>query len=196
LRTAGSLLLTLVVQHHIIWLAMIFETPLPTLPLRGELLLRVAQRHPNLDMDVIQTAVLIQAVARSLSARINENLAKSGLTEGKFYVIVFLFSEDLLGHEAPSPSDIAANLDVTRGTITGLLDGLEQEGYVERVRDPHDRRALTIRISDKARHFMDDYLNNGPVLFAKQINLDNEEKRVMTECLARILSTLLDSNPG
>jgi DNA-binding MarR family transcriptional regulator len=44
-----------------------------------------------------------------------------------------------------TPTQLGKRLAITSGTTTGLVDRLEQIGYVERVRHPHDRRSSVIR---------------------------------------------------
>lgn len=45
-------------------------------------------------------------------------------------------------------SDIALDLGVTARTITTMVDALEREGLVERVPDPHDRRAISLELTE------------------------------------------------
>ncbi len=45
-------------------------------------------------------------------------------------------------------SDIALDLGVTARTITTMVDALEREGLLERVPDPHDRRAISLELTD------------------------------------------------
>ena len=148
----------------------------------------MSRRYPMIDMTTIGVISQVQSLARTLSAGLNNDLACHGLTEGKFYVLVYLFSEELMGEEDPSPSDIAENLGVTRGTITGLLDGLEREGYVERRHDSRDRRALTIQMTDKTRQFVDVFLHSSILALTQSMPLDEAEKCTLTEWLSRIES--------
>ena len=37
-------------------------------------------------------------------------------------------------------------MGVTSGAITGVIDRLERDGWVRRVRDPHDRRKVIVEI--------------------------------------------------
>lgn len=54
--------------------------------------------------------------------------------------------------EAPSAATaLAARLDVTRPSLTALVDGLVARGFVERLPDPDDRRRVTHEISDAGR---------------------------------------------
>ena len=179
-------------------LAMKNEFGCPKAPLKGELLRQVTQRYPELDTGAIEIVSHIQSIARVLTAQLNNDLAGYGLGEGKFYVLVFLFSEELLGHDDPSPSDIADNIGVTRGTITGLLDGLERDDYLERRQDSQDRRALTIRLTVKGRDFMDNFMVSGACSMGKKIPLNADERRTLMELLSRVSNALsvFDDNGG
>lgn len=56
------------------------------------------------------------------------------------------------GHpEGLAPSAMADRAGVTRGTITGLLDGLERDGFVRRAPDPEDRRALLVHLTEAGK---------------------------------------------
>ncbi|KAB8064678.1 MarR family transcriptional regulator [Janthinobacterium violaceinigrum] len=72
-------------------------------------------------------------------------LGRHGLSEGKF-VLLFLLRDAPKGL---SPHELAERAGVTRGTITGLLDGLERDGFLARHADQLDRRKLLVRLSAK-----------------------------------------------
>lgn len=48
-----------------------------------------------------------------------------------------------------SPSGISERLIVTRATVTGVLDSLEQRKFVRRSANPADRRSLVVEITPK-----------------------------------------------
>jgi DNA-binding MarR family transcriptional regulator len=48
------------------------------------------------------------------------------------------------------PSQLAAQLGLTTGSVTAMLDRLEKLGYVSRSPDPTDRRKVVVRITPKA----------------------------------------------
>lgn len=48
--------------------------------------------------------------------------------------------------EGAAPSQIADDLLILRQSMTNIIDGLEKQGMVERVADPHDRRRIQIRL--------------------------------------------------
>ncbi|GAB3880592.1 MarR family winged helix-turn-helix transcriptional regulator [Kibdelosporangium lantanae] len=46
---------------------------------------------------------------------------------------------------------LGQRIGIDRTTIVTLVDGLEQHGYVERERSPHDRRAYQLTLTDTGR---------------------------------------------
>ena len=53
----------------------------------------------------------------------------------------------LRDHGPMSPSALGERLIVTRATVTGLVDSLEQHGFVRRSANPTDRRSLVVQIT-------------------------------------------------
>lgn len=54
-------------------------------------------------------------------------------------------------------SQISARTSLANTTLTSMLDRMEQSGLILRTPSPTDRRALLIRLTDKARALRDDY---------------------------------------
>lgn len=154
---------------------------------KGELFRRLAQRYPALAVDGLELTATFSAVGKAVDDVMEQDLRDFGLSEGRFYVLSYLFSEELLGRPAPAPSDIADNLGVTRATITGLLDGLEREGYLERFHDSRDRRALSIGLNEKARDFMDNFVPLAVGSAGRTLaGLDPSEQATLLRLLAKL----------
>ena len=130
------------------------EVSFPKYYPKGDVLRKAAERYPDIDLEATEIMLRIKQIASGEGCEAQEALEPHGLSEGRFYVLCYLFCEDLVGHKGPSPSEIAENLGVTRATITGLLDGLERDGFLERHHDSADRRALTIHITAKGHCLM------------------------------------------
>jgi DNA-binding MarR family transcriptional regulator len=64
------------------------------------------------------------------------------LTHGQFFMIVAIMEEEGL-----LPSELADKTSQDRSTITGLLDRLEKDGWIERKADDKDRRSLRIYLT-------------------------------------------------
>lgn len=82
--------------------------------------------------------------ARKVTRAYREEIACHGLTHGQFFLLVAIMEvEGLL------PSELAERTAQERPTITGLLDRLEREGWIERRTDPRDRRVLRIYLGSR-----------------------------------------------
>lgn len=63
------------------------------------------------------------------------------------------------------PSQIAKYIMVNSSTVTGIIDRLEQKGLVERSRISHDRRVITIALTEKGQELA----KNAPPPIQKKI---------------------------
>jgi DNA-binding MarR family transcriptional regulator len=54
----------------------------------------------------------------------------------------------LVREGAVFPSELARQLRISPAVVTGLLDRLEQRGYLRRLADPSDRRRLRLALTD------------------------------------------------
>lgn len=86
-------------------------------------------------------------------SRIAEQMGLSG-TDHKAFELV-------LRSDGPITAGRIAQLSgLSTGAVTGVIDRLEQRGFVRRVRDPHDRRKVLVEVADfdeaKVAHFFQD----------------------------------------
>lgn len=87
---------------------------------------------------------------RKTTKAYREEIASYGLTHGQFFLIVAIIEEEGL-----LPSELAEKTSQDRPTITGLLDRLEKDDWVERITDARDRRSLRIYLGSRARDCKD-----------------------------------------
>lgn len=107
---------------------------------------------PTESTDVLETMSVITRIARTALRITDEHSAKLGISQTKLAILMYLSGEP--EHRA-SPSALAKHCGVSRAAMTGLLDGLEQDGYVERDSHPSDRRALMITLTPNGQRFLD-----------------------------------------
>ncbi len=73
-------------------------------------------------------------------------------------------------------SEISKLLHVTSPTITQLLKGLEANGLVERRNDPHDRRAVSILLTEKGEAITQKAMDDMSTIFQGLIEYLGEER--------------------
>jgi len=63
-----------------------------------------------------------------------------------------IFTIMTLSEESPIRlSELRQKLHITAPTVTGIVDRLEKSGYVSRMPDPNDRRAIHVDLTPKGR---------------------------------------------
>lgn len=82
-------------------------------------------------------------------------------------------------------SEISKLLHVTSPTITQLLKGLEANGLVERRIDPHDRRAVSILLTEKGEAITQKAMDDMSAIFQGLIEyLGEEQSNQLVELLS------------
>ena len=81
----------------------------------------------------------------------SERLVRLGISMMQMHVM------HLLDRHGELPmSRLAEMLDVSLSAATGLVDRVEERGFVERIRVPNDRRIVLVRITTAGRQMLDD----------------------------------------
>ncbi len=84
-------------------------------------------------------------------------------------------------------SELAERLLVTGGNITGVIDRLEREGYVQRERDEKDRRIVRAKLTEKGHEVCSHILPLYQEHLSQIINnLSPEEQRQLRYLLKKL----------
>jgi len=124
---------------------------LKDLPTTG-VLHKFAERYPDADITAVSSFLHLMRVATDLSIALDTCLSKHGLLQGRWWVLILLMREE---SQTSTPSVLADKAGVTRATMTGLIDGLEQGGLVERVFTKSDRRSVLIHLTEAGQEKLD-----------------------------------------
>jgi DNA-binding MarR family transcriptional regulator len=150
----------------------------------SQALLNLASRYPELDVASVETCLAFLNTTADVFEALDTHFARYGLSMGKFTVLMQLLQA---GEQGLTPSECAERAGVTRGTITGLLDGLERSGWVRRQPHPADRRMLTVQFTQKGQQLVSEML---PDHFCRttglMANLSEAEKKTFIELLAKL----------
>ncbi len=126
---------------------------------------RKHQTHmaPRADVEALMTEILgmpdmfgLQLISRLKSVTLlikqlmGRQFSEDRLSLSRTKLLIRLMLAKRQGNEQGMlPSELSDDLDVSRNTISALLNGLEEQGFVERHIHPVDRRQFLIRITSK-----------------------------------------------
>lgn len=123
----------------------------------------------NTEKNTLNAFIKLMRSVESLNNRLNRHLADAGLTVSQFGTLEVLLHLGPLNQRA-----IGEKLLKSGGNITMVIDNLEKCGYVVRKKDPNDRRAVLIRLTDKGETFIKEF-------FPKHLEKIKEEFSVLSE---------------
>jgi DNA-binding MarR family transcriptional regulator len=115
---------------------------------RYECLQAAVARVPGADPAICQVFLNILHTGDVVSRGEAAFLARHGLSQARLIILVLLDSSE---ESSMRSSELAERANVSRATITGLLDALEKSGLVARTPDARDRRASCVKITEKGR---------------------------------------------
>ena len=117
-----------------------------------ECLLERSRRYPELDPSAMEAFLHLLRTSTEVIDGLGDLLADYQISQGRFVVLI------LLNHDPDkpvNPADLAERANVTRATMTGLIDTLERDGFVKREHAPDDRRMMLVRLTASGRSFLD-----------------------------------------
>src|SRR3989338_4934426 len=151
-----------------------------------EVLNKFAKCYRDADITAVSSFLHLLRVATDLSIALDTCLSKHGLLQGRLWVLILLMRED---SKTSTPSALADKAGVTRATMTGLIDGLEQSGLVARIYTKDDRRSVLISLTEAGQAKLDvvmpDYYRR---LRQCMQALDEEKRRQLQQILGLINS--------
>jgi DNA-binding MarR family transcriptional regulator len=126
----------------------------------------------------------------------SERLVRMGISMMQLHVLHLLER-----HGELTMSRLADVLDVSVSAATGLIDRIEERGFVERIRVPTDRRIVLVRITDPGRQLLDDVevLRTEIMLrVLEQLDPDQLERiaGAMADLRAALASTPIQDGPS
>lgn len=147
---------------------------------------------PQLDVSALAVTGRVMRIARLLEKHRESVLAEYGLNVWSFDMLA------TLRRQGPpyqlKPTDLYELLMLSSGAMTNRIDRLEQDGVVVRIRDPEDRRSISVQLTTKGIALTDTIM---PVLFDREKRFLEQftktEAQTFTKFLRRFLLTF-DAN--
>ena len=98
--------------------------------------------YPMPHVDSEKLGPLLTDTARSWRTKLDQRLKPMGLSQAKWMTLIHLAR----GADALTQKEIAARIGIEEPTLAGLLDRLQEDGWIKRKNSPHDRRCKTVHL--------------------------------------------------
>ncbi len=147
------------------------------------------------DTVALEVGLRVLWAGRLLEDLLEDNAKRNGLRKrGDYEVLALVRRSD---PELLSPITIAKDLRLSPSGVTGKLDRLEAQGYVERRQDPNDRRGLQIALTESGRALTDAVFRAALELHRRALDGVAEADQVrLAESLAALQAALQQIDRG
>jgi DNA-binding MarR family transcriptional regulator len=149
-----------------------------------ECLLERSKRYPDLDPSAMEAFLHLLRTSTEVIDALGDLLAHFEISQGRFVVLILLNRDP--GKPA-NPADLADRANVTRATMTGLIDTLARAGFVTREAAATDRRMMLVRLTAEGRRFLDrilpDYFRR---IAAVMSRLTEGERKTLVSLMGKI----------
>jgi MarR family 2-MHQ and catechol resistance regulon transcriptional repressor len=149
---------------------------------------RAGPRYAGFDRPSVELVLTFLHTYDQLHQIVARYMTEYGLSKSSLNILM------LLRHgsdEGMQLHDLGELLLDSRANITGLMDHLEDRGYVKRLVDPQDRRARHARITQKGEALLDEFM---PVHYRNLKGLlrglSEDERETLVELLKKVRSSM------
>jgi DNA-binding MarR family transcriptional regulator len=156
---------------------------------------RIVEEYPELDALSLDVYNQLTRTARMFVWELDRaaQARRRGLSVGRNAALYCIMRYK--GEDGITPAEIAEALDVTRATVTGLLNTLEKESLIIRTPSSEDRRKIHIRPSKKAfEAIRDEWPESSLDITSVMSDLTEREKRQLLKVLAKIRRGIVKLN--
>jgi DNA-binding MarR family transcriptional regulator len=141
------------------------------------------KQFAQFDPPTLRALLALRSTAQRVENALGSWFAEAGLTPQKFGVLIVLHAEG----EPVSLSELRKYLGTTQANVTGLVAGLERDGYIDRRASDDDRRVSFVSLSKSGKKIVSSLLPN---YFAKNRtamkSLTQAEKKTFVTLLEKI----------
>ncbi|QUH21713.1 MarR family transcriptional regulator [Alkaliphilus sp. B6464] len=109
-----------------------------------------------------------------------------GVTRVQWIALYYLGKEEVI-----SQKELAEKMNIKESSVARLLDRMERDGLVERVKNENDKRVTNVRLTDKGKQYRIKLLPEGEE-FEKLLykNISDEEMKIFTTVLSKMVSNI------
>lgn len=137
--------------------------------------------------------LLLFGTARAWRTKLDQRLRPLGLSQGKWRTLIHLSQ----GGNKLTQKEIAERMGIEEPTLAGLLDRLQEGGWITRRESPNDRRCKIIHLQRRSKAVLDEIFNTAHGLRHELIeDIPPHDLEACIRVLTQIRKKAEQPNPG
>jgi DNA-binding MarR family transcriptional regulator len=131
-----------------------------------------------------QLCFRLYAASRNMTRIYQPILDRHGITYPQYIVLLILFE-----HESIDFKELSQMVDLKTGTLTPIIQKLEEYGFITKEKNPKDGRRINVDLTSKGKELKQE-LAHVPIDLASKIGLEKERYFTLTTELDNLLNKL------
>lgn len=137
------------------------------------------------DADIDRLGLLLNETARTWRTRLDQRLKPLGLSMGKWTTLAHLAR----GGDKLTQKELAARVGIEEPTLAGILDRLQDDGWIKRKGHAEDRRCKTVHLQKRSTNVLDQIFQTAKTL---RLELLAEIPKRDLETCVRVMAQIRD----
>ncbi|WP_026576122.1 MarR family winged helix-turn-helix transcriptional regulator [Bacillus sp. UNC438CL73TsuS30] len=130
--------------------------------------------------------LVLMQTSKAIHERIKEEMTKNKLSITEFSVLEVLYQKG-----KQTIQQIGHCILISSGSMTYVIDKLEQKGLLKRNDCPHDRRVIHVTLTDNGNQFMEEIMPKHHELIEDMFHLLNsDEAETLVRLLEKVKNTI------
>lgn len=122
-----------------------------------------------------QLCFRLYAVSRNMTRLYKPLLSKFNLTYPQYIVLLILFE-----HQSLDFKELSSIIDLKTGTLTPILQSLEEKGYIDKHHNKSDKRKIQVNLSTEGE-LLKTKIMSVPIDLYSKINISPEMYKVLVK---------------
>lgn len=118
---------------------------------KQEVIDRLQAEYPDFKFYYVEAIKALFTLTNQLDKALETHYKRMNCSRARYLLMMVLMHCD---EHRKNPNEIAKSMNVTRGNMTSLVDGLVRDGYVKKYSDVKDRRQVWIELTPKGHQFL------------------------------------------
>src|SRR6266480_1590348 len=106
-------------------------------------------------LNINELGLVLFGTARAWRTKLDQRLRPLGLSQGKWRTLIHVSQ----GGNKLTQKEIAERMGIEEPTLAGLLDRLQEDGWIKRRESPNDRRCKIVHLQRRSKAVLDEIFN-------------------------------------
>ena len=134
----------------------------------------------------------LKKIFQTMERNLNKDLENIDLTSMQAHVLIYLYKNK---NNVVNQRDIERKFELTNPTVNGILNRLENKGFVKRVVSQVDARNKEIKITDKSTFLISEMKKSAKNMENKMIaGIEKEDLNVFYKVIKKIFNNVQGGN--